>query len=105
MRKIHILGIPYKVSFDHSFEELGENQGLFDSARQTIFIANDIGEDARRYTIVHECIEALNFHLELGLEHRQITGMEVGIYSILLGLENKHTPQLSDEVISLGDWS
>lgn len=98
-KKIFILNIPYKICEDYTFEELGGRQGLFDSVRQTIFIAQELEPEAKRYTLIHEVIEAVNYHLELNLEHRQITGIEVGFFTFLEGLLTH--PQLSDETIDL----
>ncbi len=34
-------------------------------------------------TLLHEIVEAIDQKLELGLEHKQITGLSAGIYSLL----------------------
>ena len=36
-----------------------------------------------RSTLFHEIIEALNYQLELKLEHHQIQSLEAGLFSIL----------------------
>lgn len=34
-------------------------------------------------TLLHEIIEALDMNLGLGLEHKQIVGLEAGLYQVL----------------------
>jgi len=51
--------------------------------KQHIRLSDDLGEDMRDSTLLHEIIEALNYHLELKLEHNQITSLEAGLYQTL----------------------
>lgn len=78
-----ILGYPYTLELDKTSKELGNNQGLCDLQNLQISVASDIPDDAKASVVVHEIIEALNYHLELGLKHRQIMALEVGIHQAL----------------------
>ncbi len=39
---------------------------------------------ARAEGVLHEILEALHYHLELGLEHRQITALSESLYDTLV---------------------
>ena len=58
--------------------------GRFQSRRQRLQIADDLAGDEQLSTILHEIIEALNYHLALDLPHNAIMGLEAGLYQVLV---------------------
>jgi hypothetical protein len=82
MKKIKILGYSYSLDLTDKFEDMKGNVGVCDLDHHIIKIANDLGEETRNSTLIHELIEAINYHLELSLKHNQIMGLEVGFHRI-----------------------
>lgn len=76
--KIRILGcdIPVVVS---EMSSMGEYLVYED----TIFINDKLAGGTVGETLLHEVVEAIDEKLELSLDHRQITGLSAGIYSLL----------------------
>ena len=57
--------------------------GRFHAKSQSIQIANDINQQQDESTMIHEAIEAINYHLGLELEHKDITALEAALYQVL----------------------
>lgn len=79
-----ILGYKYGLDLSKSLNDMGKNVGLCDLDYKIITIANDVDHDIIASTLLHEIVEIINYHLELGLEHRQIMGLEVGLHQALV---------------------
>lgn len=62
-----------------------------------IQIDKSICKDLKAATLIHECIEQLNFLYELGLEHNVITTLGNSIHQII-----KENKELIDEYYNLG---
>jgi len=77
-----ILGYDYTMEIG-SDENMRGNLGLHILNSQKIWIASNLCPQQNRSTILHEIIEALNYHLELGLEHNVIMSLESGLYQVL----------------------
>ena len=89
---INILGYTYKLDFDRSIDDMNGNQGECNFNKKSLSIAYDIDEDLMLSTVLHEIIEAVNYHLELDLEHPQIMGIEVGLHQALVGVGVDFSP-------------
>jgi len=84
MKKIiGILGYEYQLDVTNTLEEMNGNVGYIDLDRGIIQIASDAGFDMKVSTLLHEIMEAINYHLEAGLTEQQIKIMEVGLYQTL----------------------
>lgn len=57
--------------------------GRYHAKIQGIQIAGDLHEEQKVSTVLHEIIEALNYHLELGIEHKTISILEATLYQTL----------------------
>jgi len=81
--KINILGFPYEIKLD-KIRNLSGNVGhiYFDDNR--LEIAEDVPTEVMYSTLLHEIIEAINYHLELELTHSQICAIEVGVHQTLV---------------------
>ena len=77
-----ILGYNYTVDRSKSQDEVGA-MGRFHAKSQAIQIANDINQQQDESTMIHEAIEAINYHLGLELEHKDITALEAALYQVL----------------------
>lgn len=79
---MNILGYKYRLIEDGNEDFIGAS-GRGHIARQVIQIAEGLVEQQRVTTVLHEIIEALNYHLELELEHNKIMSLEAGLYQVL----------------------
>jgi hypothetical protein len=80
-RQVKILGHIYSVKEYESFSS--DTFGSHDPNTLTIRLNNNKNDSQIASTFLHEIIEAVNHLLELGLEHRQISGLESGLYQVL----------------------
>jgi len=83
MKQLKILGYSYALDLSKKLRGLGGNVGNCDMDNKIMQVANDVDSDMMTSTLLHEIIEALNYHLELKLEHGQIMGLEAGLYQAL----------------------
>lgn len=84
MNSIKILGYEYTVQQRSPPEGIPTDSfGGCDFAKGTIYCSKDIPSNLQESTLLHEILEALNYHLELGLKHSQITALEAGLYQVL----------------------
>ena len=79
---MNILGRNYELNFEKTYNEM-YRYGDFDQYKNIIRIANDIPEDEKIATVLHEIIEALNYYFELNLEHPKIMSLEAGLFQVL----------------------
>lgn len=72
----------YRVLIDEPWIE--DQYGGCDTRHQRIWLSDQTGPERQAQTLIHEVIEALNFELDLELEHHQITLLEHGIYQVIV---------------------
>lgn len=77
-----ILGYDYKVVSESNMDEAGA-MGRCHPKSQRLQISSDIHEQQKVSSILHEIIEALNYHLELKLEHQSVMSLEASLYQVL----------------------
>jgi hypothetical protein len=86
--KINILGHEYKIILDKDYiEKTGGNPGQCNNFRNEIHVYGGLHESAQHEVLLHEIIEALNYRLELDLEHYKICALGEILNQILI--ENK----------------
>jgi bifunctional DNase/RNase len=78
-----ILGYTYRVDRAQDIQELGA-MGDFNANKQIIRIAGNLHSQQAQSTMIHEMIEAINYALELKLEHNAIQSLEAGLYQALI---------------------
>ena len=78
-----VLGYQYTIDDNRDSDDL-RGLGEFNDKQQIIRVASDASPQIKLSAVLHEVIEALNFHLELKLEHQAITGLESGLYQVLI---------------------
>jgi len=79
---MNILGYSYQLVEEGDADFIGAF-GRKHVAKQVIQIAEDMVEQQRVSTVLHEIIEALNYHLELELGHNKVMSLEAGLYQVL----------------------
>lgn len=77
-----IYGYEYTVKRNETIDDM-EAFGDFRAKNQTIRIASDLCAEQALSTLLHEILEAINYHNQLKLEHSAIMVLEVGIYETL----------------------
>jgi hypothetical protein len=88
---MNILGYDYSLRFSKIKEMLG-NVGTIDFDSKLLTVALDVSTEDQLSIVIHEIIEAINYHLELELTHKQICALEVGIFSVLKSAGVNLTP-------------
>lgn len=83
--QVRILGINYKINFADLRKQNGnEVAGNVDNQACVINLDNRGNSDIHAGSVLlHEIIEALNYRLELELEHRKITSLEGGLIQVI----------------------
>ena len=79
--KIKILGYDYTIKMIDLNET--EKFGTQDMNTLTIRLNENKAQSQIDSTLLHEIIEAINFHLGLELNHYQINALEAGLYQVL----------------------
>lgn len=88
LKKIKILGHIYEVILENDFiTETGGNTGRCNNYTNQIHICSKLPESAQHEVLIHEIIEALNYRLELDLEHHKICALGEVLNQILLDNE------------------
>ena len=88
IKSIRILGLDYKV------ETYTDRSGIHDIgqvivAQNIIQLSSDRNSPEHlKSVLIHEIIEALNYRLELKLEHNVITSLETGLFQVLQDNKN-----------------
>jgi hypothetical protein len=77
-----ILGYDYRLIKEATFEKIGA-AGRLHSNLQEIQIASNLVPQQVASTVLHEIIEALNYHLQLDLNHNAIMSLEASLYQVL----------------------
>ena len=82
-RKLHILGHTYNV---RPHQQLASDDGTpaqVNKRTQEIRYDPSFTSSNIQESIIHEMFEAINYHLEIGLEHKQITALSEAIFDTL----------------------
>lgn len=85
---MNILGYNYTLKYSQKPEDGGmDNQfGRVHIGKQLIIIDLNAHIQQQELTVIHEILEAINFHYELSLPHEKISALETGLYQVLLSL-------------------
>jgi len=79
---MNILGYNYTITANLDEDTMGA-YGRFHSKKLQLQIASDLCHQQEISSVLHEILEALNYHLGWGLEHKIVTGLEAGLYQVL----------------------
>lgn len=83
LNSLKILGYTYRVECESNQAALGA-AGRVLITTQLIQIANDLAPQIAQSTLLHEIIEAIDYHLALELPHHQIMILETALYQVLV---------------------
>ena len=77
-----ILGYNYKLIEDGDDDMIGA-YGRLHTKQQILQIAEGLSHQQRESTVLHEILEALSYHNNLGLGNKAIMPLEAGLYQVL----------------------
>ena len=82
---LKIAGYQYNVVYEvHRSRDRGvNNPASCNSRAQTIWIDSDQHREGQESSLIHEIIEALDYHYELKLDHQTIATLETALYQVL----------------------
>lgn len=85
LSKIRILGIDYTVNYCDMRKQHGRTDvGAVDPLGCAIVIDSSLNSEAHgKSVLLHEILEALDYRLELGLDHKVITQLEAGLFQVI----------------------
>ncbi len=100
---LKIAGYRYGVVYEaHRSRDRGtENPATCNSHVQTIWIDTDQHREGQESSLIHEIIEALDYHYELKLSHQTIATLETALYQVLK--DNELAEQSGQNVPILAD--
>lgn len=78
-----ILGYNYRVVRGATVAEM-DAHGRQHPRTQVLQVASDLTDEGYASTLLHEVLEALNYHLGLKLEHKVIMSLEAGLFQVLV---------------------
>jgi len=81
--KLKIFGHEYEVVVNDEVKTGNSDYGIFSLKHCKISINSEIAHFQKESTLIHEILEAINAHLRLDLDHKQIFALETGLYQIL----------------------
>lgn len=88
IKSIRILGLDYKVELYTDNRGIN-NLGQVNLGHTIIQLSSDRNSPEHlKSVLIHEIIEAINYRLELKLEHNIITSLEAGIFQVLTDNKN-----------------
>ena len=74
-----------RITVEHTTVLDDDCVGQWRGRESVILLAPGLAEDIEAETFLHELIEHVNAHLELGMEHPQIQAMSVGLFQVMRG--------------------
>jgi hypothetical protein len=81
--KLKIAGYPYNVEYQEGLIEKEEACGMSSGDKLEIVIDPRLSPEMKMSTLIHEVIESLNYHYELGLKHNVIATLEAGLFQVV----------------------
>jgi len=79
---MRIIGYDYTLIEDGDTDLIG-GCGRLHSKKQVIQIASDLAPQQRCSTVLHEILEAINYHLQLSLGHNVVMSLEAELFGVL----------------------
>lgn len=85
IERVQVLGKTYRVEEvpDHILS--GNFVGNHSGRTLLISVLDNLADDQKRETVLHEVIHALNLALALGLDERQVSALSNGLYALAHG--------------------
>lgn len=80
---IRILGLSYPVAMESNEHFVNHANGIINCDEQFIRIADTLGPDKEKETLLHEVIHGVSFAMCSDLSEHQVRSMANGLYSVL----------------------
>jgi hypothetical protein len=77
------LGYDYTVKPNPGIGKREDKYALYNAGALEIEYDSTLHRQMQESSILHEIIEAINYHLQLNLKHAQIMALETGLYGAL----------------------
>jgi len=85
INKVRILGIDYKIIYEDSERSGMSDIGQCHTTQCLIRLcSNKNSKEHAKCVLIHEIIEAINYRLELKLDHNIITSLESSLFAVLI---------------------
>lgn len=81
--KLQVFAHAYTVASDPKEFYGSMDMGSCDSNTLKINIAPFVPESSQAETLLHEIMEAINYHFELQLEHHALTVLALGVFTVI----------------------
>ena len=82
-KKIRILGKDLDLIFSQNLGKDSSKAGLYNGIDMIMKIDSTANRQRQEATLFHEILEAINYELELNMEHPLISKLETAIYAVL----------------------
>ena len=82
-KKLKILGHIYTVTIQNENKTANSNLGTHWGKENKIWINSNQCQEMLESCLLHESLEAINYHLELKLKHEMIMRLETALYQLL----------------------
>lgn len=82
-KKLKIAGYEYSVEFSEDLARDKDLFGDFNGRMQRIRIEKSLTKERQFGVLLHEIIEAIDYHYQLELEHNKIKAFETALYQVL----------------------
>jgi hypothetical protein len=79
---VKILGHEYKVEYTPNLTDRADAAGICDTEKLEMSIDANIPDTRQQEAVLHEVIEAINYHAELKLRHQAITLLSECLYQV-----------------------
>jgi len=84
LKSVKILGHEYKINIlDKYIAQSGGNTGQCNNYLNEINIAGDLPQSGKNEVLLHEVLEAINYRLELRLEHHKLCVLGEVLHQVL----------------------
>lgn len=81
--QLQIMGHKYTIYKSNTLNVTDNTSAMVNTSLHHIIIDNNFSESCQREALLHEIIEAMNYHMELELEHHKITALSEGLFAVL----------------------
>ena len=82
-KKLKILGHKYVIVLQDQNKTGNSHLGTHWGKESKIWINSNQCQEMREETLLHEVLEAINYHLELKLKHENLVRLENALYQLL----------------------
>lgn len=81
---VRVQGIDYEVLLDPHIAQERDSFGEYRAGRCQIALSAQSSTQQANHSFVHEVLEALNYNLNLTMDHHTLTALGAGLYQALM---------------------